>query len=45
MSGGIAYVLANKEKFSILCNQDMVDLEELGEEDRELVAFPAYTPP
>ncbi len=38
MSGGIAYVLANKEKFSILCNQDMVDLEELGEEDRELVA-------
>ena len=38
MSGGIAYVLANKEKFSILCNQDMVDFEELGEEDRELVA-------
>ncbi|MCY4420778.1 MAG: glutamate synthase-related protein, partial [Gammaproteobacteria bacterium] len=38
MSGGIAYVLANKEKFSILCNQDMVDLEELAEQDRELVA-------
>ncbi len=38
MSGGIAYVLAKKEQFEILCNQDMVDLEDLEDEDRDVVA-------
>ena len=33
MSGGIAYVLANKQDFEIQCNTDMVDLDELDEED------------
>jgi glutamate synthase (ferredoxin) len=37
MSGGEAYVLANKEEFKILCNQDMVDLDELDNEDKEAV--------
>ncbi len=33
MSGGIAYVLAEKENFEIQCNTDMVDLDEPDEED------------
>ncbi len=33
MSGGIAYVLADKEDFSIQCNLDMIDLDDLEEED------------
>ncbi|MFK7816491.1 MAG: glutamate synthase large subunit [Gammaproteobacteria bacterium] len=37
MSGGEAYVLANKEEFKILCNLDMVDLDELDDEDKEVV--------
>ena len=37
MSGGEAYVLANRNEFEILCNQDMVDLDELDEEDRQVV--------
>jgi len=37
MSGGEAYVLAKKEEFKILCNQDMVDLDELDDEDKEVV--------
>ena len=38
MSGGIAYVLANKEQFKIRCNLDMVDLEEVDEgEDAETI--------
>jgi len=37
MSGGEAYVLANKSEFEILCNQDMVDLDELENEDKEIV--------
>ena len=37
MSGGEAYILANKEEFKILCNQDMVDLDELDDEDKSVV--------
>ncbi len=38
MSGGVAYVLADKKQFMINCNQDMVDLDPLeSEEDVELV--------
>jgi len=37
MSGGEAYVLANKEEFKILCNLDMVDLDELDDEDKNVV--------
>ena len=37
MSGGIAYVLADKEKFQIQCNQDMVDLDEMDDEDKSAV--------
>ncbi len=37
MSGGEAYVLANKSEFEILCNLDMVDLEELNDDDVEIV--------
>ena len=37
MSGGEAYVLANKENFKISCNLDMVDLDELNGEDKEVV--------
>ena len=37
MSGGVAYVLADKKTFAIHCNQDMVDLEEMDKEDIELV--------
>lgn len=37
MSGGIAYVLADKEKFKIQCNQDMVDLDEMDDEDKSAV--------
>ena len=38
MSGGVAYVLADKKQFLINCNQDMVDLDPLeSEEDVELV--------
>ncbi len=37
MSGGEAYVLANKDEFTILCNQDMVDLDDLETEDRKVV--------
>ncbi len=33
MSGGIAYVLADKEQFKIHCNLDMVDLEDVGEDE------------
>ena len=33
MSGGIAYVYDVKEKFSINCNQEMVDLDPVAEED------------
>ena len=33
MSGGIAYVLADKETFQIQCNQGMVDLESVEEEE------------
>ena len=37
MSGGEAYVLANKEEFKILCNQDMVDLDDLDDDDKQVV--------
>ena len=37
MSGGEAYVLANKEEFKILCNLDMVDLDDLDDEDKQVV--------
>ncbi len=37
MSGGEAYVLANRNEFEILCNQDMVDLDELDDEDKQIV--------
>ncbi len=38
MSGGVAYVLADRKQFMINCNQDMVDLDPLeSEEDVELV--------
>ncbi len=37
MSGGIAYVLEDKDKFNINCNQDMVALESLDDEDVESV--------
>jgi len=37
MSGGEAYVLANRSEFEILCNQDMVDLDELDNEDKQVV--------
>ena len=37
MSGGEAYVLANKAEFEILCNQDMVDLDVLDDEDKQVV--------
>ncbi len=33
MSGGIAYVLAEKETFNIHCNLNMVDLEEIQEDE------------
>ena len=33
MSGGIAYVLEDRQKFEISCNQDMVLLEALDDED------------
>lgn len=37
MSGGIAYVYDKDGDFPIRCNQEMVDLDEMDEEDRELV--------
>ena len=37
MSGGIAYVLDRNGDFTSRCNMDMVDLEELGDDDAELV--------
>ena len=37
MSGGEAYVLASKEEFKILCNLDMVDLDDLDDEDKQIV--------
>ncbi len=38
MSGGIAYVLADKEQFRICCNLDMVDLEAVcDDEDTEMI--------
>ena len=37
MSGGEAYVLANKSEFEILCNQDMVDLDDLDDDDKQVV--------
>ena len=37
MSGGIAYVLAEKDNFEIKCNTDMVDLDELDDEDLDLI--------
>jgi glutamate synthase domain-containing protein 2/glutamate synthase domain-containing protein 1/glutamate synthase domain-containing protein 3 len=37
MSGGIAYVLADKEAFKIQCNLGMVDLDALEEEDLKIV--------
>ncbi len=33
MSGGIAYVLAEKDEFSVLCNHGMVDLERVEDEE------------
>jgi glutamate synthase (ferredoxin) len=35
MSGGIAYVLDERGQFPILCNQDMVYIERVGEADME----------
>ena len=37
MSGGIAYVLDRDGSFASRCNMDMVDLDELGDDDAELV--------
>ena len=38
MSGGIAYVLADRKQFMINCNQDMVDLDKLeSDEDVDIV--------
>ncbi len=37
MSGGIAYVLEDKDKFAINCNQDMVLLESLDDDDVDAV--------
>ena len=37
MSGGIAYVLAEKDDFQIRCNLDMVDLDELDSEDIDTI--------
>ena len=38
MSGGVAYVYNPKDKFSALCNQDMVSLQSLaGEKEEEEV--------
>ncbi len=37
MSGGEAYVLTDKEEFKILCNLDMVDLDDLNSEDKQVV--------
>ena len=37
MSGGIAYVLAEKDGFQIRCNLDMVDLDELDSEDIDTI--------
>ena len=38
MSGGVAYVLADRKQFMINCNQDMVDLDPLeSEEDVDIV--------
>ena len=33
MSGGVAYILEDRKKFEINCNQDMVLLEELSEQE------------
>jgi len=33
MSGGIAYVYDEEKKFSLYCNKEMVELEELNQED------------
>jgi glutamate synthase domain-containing protein 3 len=38
MSGGFAYVLDEAGDFEKLCNQEMVDLEELGADDAAYVA-------
>ena len=37
MSGGIAYVLMDKDQFRIHCNLGMVELEELDEKDEETI--------
>ena len=37
MSGGIAFVLDRDGDFATRCNQDMVDLEELGDDDAAFV--------
>ena len=38
MSGGVAYVLADRDEFTIRCNRDMVDLDPLADhEDIEIV--------
>jgi len=37
MSGGIAYVLDETSDFNIRCNQDMVDLDPMDNEDMETV--------
>ncbi len=37
MSGGIAYVYDVNNRFSILCNQEMVDLESVEESDVQLL--------
>ena len=37
MSGGIAYVLAEKDDFQIRCNLDMVDLDVLDSEDIDTI--------
>jgi glutamate synthase (NADPH/NADH) large chain len=35
MSGGIAYVYDVKGQFELMCNKEMVDLDPVGEEDKE----------
>jgi glutamate synthase (NADPH/NADH) large chain len=37
MSGGVAYVLAERAAFEKKCNQGMVDVDELDDDDRALV--------
>ncbi len=39
MSGGIAYVYDVQNKFSIMCNTEMVDLDPLDNDDVALTAY------